>query len=111
MPLVGCGLLTPFGVPLYEPFVKGFGRCISVAFLSDADDAAESVLVMVSWRFLIPPFVIPNPCGVAALGFARWTPSALRSDTSEATRGLAAPRGEGTFGLLSVVDGLRPDLC
>ena len=44
---------------------------------------------------------MPAPCFVRCC-----TPTAFRSETSEATRGLAAPSGEGTRGLLSGFCGL-----
>lgn len=74
----------------------------------------DSWLVAVSCRFLRAPLtwvVIPRPLGVEAPCFVRWIPMALRSDTSEALRGRAAPSGDGTVGRLLDFEGDSCVLC
>jgi hypothetical protein len=102
--------LTPFVRALEDvvPLLVGLRELSAVAdegsFLPDTVDLSdndESVLelIVVSCLFLPTTLVMPSPLGVSAPWRTRCTPTAARSDTSDATRGLAAPRGDGTVGL------------
>lgn len=103
-------LLTPFSVLCLRPLetddtflaaplplvMAELRAWLFEAILSLLD---EDVLVMVSCRLRIPLALdMPSPLGVSAPGLARCMPTAARSDTSEATRGRAAPRGDGALG-------------
>ena len=80
------------------------GALLGGSLLSPSLEVNDSWLVTVSCRFLRTPLavvVIPRPFGVDAPPcLVRCTPTALLSDTSEALRGRAAPRGDGTVGRL-----------